>query len=181
MTSKLTKRSTTHYLLFFTSCLIIAVAYSLLPAPYSPSPLFAQEPVDYDRINEVAQELNCPTCSGINLADCRTQTCAQWKEQIGDLMNEGMSNEEVLNYFVTQYGTQVLQEPPKSGFTLLVWVLPFILLLAGGAWLFYTMRKWNQAQPAEAAATTAPTPSTATEPASNDDYLSQVEQDLGLD
>ena len=92
-------------------------------------------------------------------------------------MTKGYSDDEVLDYFVTQYGTQVLQEPPKSGFTLWVWLLPFLLLLAGGAWLFYTMRKWNQPQLTEAAST----PSTPTETASSDDYMSQVDQDLSLD
>ena len=73
----------TRYLLFFTCCLILAVAYSLLPASYFQPTAFAQE-LDYDRINEIAEKMNCPTCTGINLADCRTQTCAQWKEQIQD-------------------------------------------------------------------------------------------------
>ena len=178
MNSKITKRSTTRYLLFFTCCLILAVAYSLLPTSYFQPTAFAQEP-NYDRINEIAEKMNCPTCTGINLADCRTQTCSQWKEQIQDLVTKGYSDDEVLDYFVTQYGTQVLQEPPKSGFTLWVWLLPFLLLLAGGAWLFYTMRKWNQPQPAEVAS--PPTPSNPIETASNDDYMSQVDQDLSLD
>ena len=66
--------------------------YSLLPTPYSAS--FAQEP-DYDRINEIAKDLNCPTCAGLNLADCNTLTCAQWRDQISDLVKQGYSDEDV--------------------------------------------------------------------------------------
>ncbi|MEW5960349.1 MAG: cytochrome c-type biogenesis protein, partial [Chloroflexota bacterium] len=101
-------------------------------------PVLAQDPQpDYDRINDIAEKLNCPTCSGLNLADCRTLTCEQWRDKIGELVDQGYNNQEVLDYFSTRYGTQVLQEPPRSGFTLLLWVLPVMALLIGGGWLFY--------------------------------------------
>lgn len=146
----------------------------------------AQEP-DYDRINEVAGKLNCPTCAGLNLADCRTQTCAQWRGRIGDLIEAGYTDQEILDDFVTRYGEQVLQAPPKSGFTLVLWVLPFIILLAGGVWLYYTLRGWTKPEPASAAAvatmpagvSSTPVPTNSTDSA--DDYLKQVEKDLGLD
>ena len=138
---------------------------------------------DYDRVNEIAEKLNCPTCTGINLADCRTQTCTQWKDQIKDLLDQGKTDQEVLDYFVAQYGTQVLQEPPKSGFTLSLWVLPILMIVIGGGLLFVTMRKWtnaNRSTPAEAApvAATAPSKQGST---SSDDYMRQVDRDLGLE
>jgi cytochrome c-type biogenesis protein CcmH len=168
------------------SLIILITSYFLLPTPYSverfafalPTPALAQEP-DHDRINDIAKQLNCPTCSGINLADCRTQTCEMWRGQIGDLVEEGYTDQEVLDYFSTQYGDQVLQEPPKRGFSLILWVLPVIALLGGGAWLVYTIQRWRKQQPAPAAATPAPapehTPDTLPE---TDDYLSQVDKDL---
>jgi cytochrome c-type biogenesis protein CcmH len=138
---------------------------------------------DFDRINDIAEQLNCPTCTGINLADCRTQTCTQWKDQIKDLLDQGYTDQQVLDYFVEQYGTQVLQEPPKTGFTLSLWILPIIMIVVGGGLLFFTMRKWastDRPKPVEAASmpTTAPDKRVAT---SSDDYLRQVEQDLGLE
>ncbi len=149
-------------------------AFILFSTPYTPGPTYAQEP-DYDQINEVAQHLNCPTCQGINLADCRTQTCTQWKNQIGDLLQEGYTQQEVLDYFVAQYGSQVLQEPPPSGSTLWLWILPFIILLAGAIWLFYTMRNWTRPATASVVDTSN---SVSTQKTSPDDYLSQVEKDL---
>ena len=47
------------------------------------NPALAQDPEpNYDRINDIAEDLNCPTCTGINLADCRTLTCEQWRDKI---------------------------------------------------------------------------------------------------
>ena len=150
------------------------------------SPALAQDPEpNYDRINDIAEDLNCPTCTGINLSDCRTLTCEQWKEKISDLVADGYSDEEVLDYFSTRYGTQVLQEPPRSGFTLILWVLPVIAILAGGGWLAYVIRGWRKDEPAPVAVGSSPTEAAKPGPAGADsppdDYLSQVEKDLGLE
>jgi len=132
---------------------------------------------DYDAINRIARQMNCPTCVGVNLADCRTQTCSQWREQIGDMIQEGRSDQEILDFFATQYGDRVLLEPPKHGSTLLLWVLPVVALLAGGGWLVYMMRRWNTAE----VAPTTPMPVMSSNSPTNDaseDYLRQVEKDL---
>jgi cytochrome c-type biogenesis protein CcmH len=156
--------------------IILFTTYCLLPTAYSPA--LAQDP-DYDRVNEIAKNLNCPTCAGLNLSDCNTLTCEQWRGQINDLVAQGYSDEQVLDYFSTRYGAQVLQEPPKSGWTLFLWILPVVVLLTGGGWLIFAMRGWaNQ----KALATVSP----QTRVISNASplpghYLNQVEKDLDLD
>ena len=154
--------------------LILIATYWLLTTPT----FTLAQGSDFDRINQIAKQMNCPTCVGINLADCRTQTCSQWRGQIGDLIKEGYSDQEILDYFTTQYGDQVLQEPPKRGSTLVLWVLPVVALLAGGGWLVYTMRRWNKAELAPAAASTPTTPATSSPNDASEDYLHQVEKDL---
>ena len=157
------------------SKLIILLAGLLLLTSYLLLPALAQEEPDFDRVNDIAKELNCPTCTGINLADCRTLTCEQWREQIGELVDEGYNDQEVLDYFSTRYGDQVLQEPPRRGFSLLIYILPFLALVGGGIWLVITLRKWRQEPEPVTDTVTPDVPQTDT------DYLSQVEQDLGID
>jgi cytochrome c-type biogenesis protein CcmH len=156
---------------------LLLTTYYLLPTPYSTS--FAQE-TDYDRVNEIAKKLNCPTCAGINLADCRTLTCEQWRDQINDLVKQGYSDKEVLDYFVTRFGEQVLQEPPKSGSTLFLWVLPVTILLIGGIWLAFVLRRWagREAVPAMAVSPEIRPASNISQPPQY--YLGQVEKDLDL-
>ena len=147
-------------------------------------PTFAQQP-SADEINEVAKKLSCPTCTGINVADCPTETCAQWRAKIGELLAEGESEQEILDYFATRYGDHVLQVPPKRGFFVLVWVLPVVAILAGLAWLAYLMRGWSQrsaaatpehAQGVKMAA--ASDVANDTDLPGEDEYLRRVEQDL---
>ena len=94
----------------------------------------------------------------------------------------GYTADEVVDYFATQYGSQVLQEPPKTGFTLTLWALPFIMILLGAFLLFFTMRKWSSQKNGAAVATLTPA-TTTPDGVSNasDDYLSQVDKDLGLE
>jgi cytochrome c-type biogenesis protein CcmH len=72
-------------------------------------PVLAQTPPSVDQVNAVAKKLSCPTCTGINVADCPTETCAQWRSQIGQMLAEGKSEPEILDYFSSRYGDQVLQ------------------------------------------------------------------------
>ncbi len=161
------------FCLLLTAYCLLPTSYFLLPTSYS----LAQDP-NYDRINEIAKELNCPTCAGINLADCRTLTCEQWRNQINDLVAQGYSDQEVLDYFTTRYGDEVLQEPPKSGWRLFLWLLPFVALLLGGAWLLYAMRKWARREAVPEIVTPSfSTPSADSAPISGN-YLRQVEKDL---
>ena len=146
--------------------LVLAAALFAIPA-------LAQEPT-FDEVNQVARKLNCPTCQSLNLADCRTQTCSQWRDQIKDMLASGMGEQEILDWYAAQYGDEVLQEPPRRGVSLYVWVLPGVALLGGVIWLGYSLKKWSAKR-----AIPIPVVCGAAPPAdAPDDYLSRVEQDL---
>jgi cytochrome c-type biogenesis protein CcmH len=150
-------------------------------------PALAQTPT-VDEVNSVAKKLSCPTCTGINVADCPTETCAQWRSQIGQMLAQGKSEPEILDYFSSRYGDQVLQVPPARGFFVWVWVLPVAAIVVGLAWLAFRMRGWAR-QPA--AVPVAPPPG-APEPregeaaplgevgaaSAGDEYLRRVQEDL---
>jgi cytochrome c-type biogenesis protein CcmH len=107
------------------------------------SPAWAQQPTA-DQINAVASKLSCPTCTGINVADCPTETCAQWRAKIGELLGQGYTEPQILDYFATRYGDHVLQVPPKRGFFLWVWLLPALAILSGLAILVFVVRNWSR-------------------------------------
>ncbi len=148
-------------------------------------PALAQTPT-VDEVNAVAKKLSCPTCTGINVADCPTETCAQWRSQIGQMLAEGKSEPEILDYFSSRYGDQVLQVPPTRGFFVWVWALPVAAIVVGLAWLALRMRGWA-ARPAEApSAAPTQTPAGADEAppdiagaaSADDEYLRRVQEDL---
>jgi cytochrome c-type biogenesis protein CcmH len=153
-----------------------------LATVFTASPALAQQPTQ-DEINQVAKKLSCPTCTGINVADCPTETCAQWRAKIGELLTEGRSEQEILDYFAARYGDHVLQVPPKRGFFVWVWVLPVLAILAGLAWLAFLMRRWagHRAAPVESSERVDAGDDSGgghEDAAPDDEYLRRVQRDL---
>src|SRR5512136_60355 len=90
----------------------------------------AKKPTD-DQVNAVAKKLYCPVCPNTPLDVCETKACQDWRAQIKDQLAGGWTDDQVIAYFVAQYGERVLAEPRRSGFTSFVWVLPVISVLLG--------------------------------------------------
>jgi cytochrome c-type biogenesis protein CcmH len=130
-------------------------------------------PVTSDDVNRIARQMYCPICENEPLDACRTAACAQWRAQIGQLLSEGQTESQIKQYFVERYGLRVLAEPPASGVTLWLWVLPVIGLVIGGAYVVILMRRMRARNTASVkAAASAPKPSDA------GDYAQRVEHDL---
>jgi cytochrome c-type biogenesis protein CcmH len=126
--------------------------------PPTPSP---------DEVNAIAENLYCPVCANVPLDVCGTAACAQWRQQIADLLVQGYSEQQIYDYFAAQYGQGVLAAPPARGLNWLVYVLPPVAILAAAALLWRNLRTWKQ----------APAPK-ASRPAAGGKYAEQLEQEL---
>lgn len=102
-----------------------------------------ETPTDND-VNQVAKQLYCPVCPNTPLDVCETKACADWRQQIRNQLAEGSSEEEIINFFVDQYGPRVLAEPQRSGFTSMVWVLPVVVVLLGLILTWSVLRNWRR-------------------------------------
>ncbi len=90
----------------------------------------------------IAKGLYCPVCPATPLDVCETQACKQWRDLIKQKLLTGENEEQIRAYFIAQYGERVLGAPPPVGFNLGAYILPLLLLLAGGGLLFFTLRGW---------------------------------------
>jgi cytochrome c-type biogenesis protein CcmH len=170
------------YLFFALTCLFLLSA--ALPAQ-------AQEPtvpVSDDDVNEVAKQLYCPICESTPLDVCATQACADWREVIRTKLAEGQSAEDIKAYFELQYGPQALAEPPRSGFTLAVWILPVLAFVVAAFFFVQYLRSLRtsstEASPSGASAASldggpeTPEAAAAKEPPAQDDYRARIESEL---
>ena len=89
--------------------------------------------------------------------------------QDGD--GSGMSGDEVIAWYVEQFGEKVRVVPTKSGFNLVAWIGPFIGLLAASSLLLLLLRRWS------ASAASAPDVA-AVGVAPDDPYLARLHADL---
>ena len=139
--SEIAAHSTTLRIILIAICL-------LLTAICSSPPLLAQgdtTDISADEVNEVAQHLWCPLCGGrLRLDSCELKACGQMKELIAIRLAEGEDAESIRDYFVEQYGPQVLGEPPREGFNWLAWILPVVAVVGGAIFLWTRLQEMTR-------------------------------------
>src|SRR5438270_1672066 len=101
------------------------------------------QPALDQRVHDVASQLRCPICQGESVADSPSQLAQQMRGVIRQQLQSGRSEQEVIQYFRTSYGDQIIWSPPWQGFTLLAWLVPIGLLLAGIVLLLFVLRDWR--------------------------------------
>lgn len=94
-----------------------------------------------NQVRKISDQLRCPTCQSMSVKDSEAGLSVNMKNKVRDLLKEGKSEEEVLDYFVKRYGEWILRSPQKKGFNLFLWVLPAVLLIIAGSWLGWALYK----------------------------------------
>ena len=104
---------------------------------------FSQEdPILEKRVMALAEELRCLVCQNQTLADSHAALAVDLKNRIRELLREGKTEREVLDFMVQRYGDFVLYRPPLRSATALLWAGPFILLALGVAgWIAWLRRR----------------------------------------
>jgi len=90
---------------------------------------------------EVAALLRCPVCQGLSVADSPTTSALAMREETGDLLASGYTEDQVMEYFERSYGEFIRLSPKPEGFNLVVWILPVVGLLAGAMVIGGRMRR----------------------------------------
>ena len=85
-------------------------------------------------------ELRCLVCQNQSLAESNAPLAQDLRNQVREQLAAGKSEDEVKAYLVARYGDFVLYRPPFKAATLLLWLGPFLLLLAGLFMLFRKIR-----------------------------------------
>ncbi len=116
---------------------------------------------------EIAARLRCPVCSGQSVLESNAPISQEMQELIRERLERGQSEEEIIAYFRSSYGDWIMLRPRPTGWNLLVYVLPAVVLIAGGAWLIVVLRRWS-ARPTDRRAA-APDHDAGTSELSDDD------------
>jgi cytochrome c-type biogenesis protein CcmH len=101
-----------------------------------------------DQVREIASQLRCVVCQNLSVADSPSDLAKEMRNLVREHLQGGKSPEEIQAYFVSRYGEYVLLSPPKSGFNLVVWGLPFLAIAAGGGVVYLVARRWTGQAPA---------------------------------
>ena len=86
-----------------------------------------------DRVQELAERLRCPVCVSVSVADSPSESAQAMREVITEQVAAGRTDAEIEAYFRTRYGDWAVIDPPASGRTLPLWVLPGLVVVGGVA------------------------------------------------
>jgi cytochrome c-type biogenesis protein CcmH len=113
---------------------------SLLLAP-------TQVRADGVSFQDLEESLTCQCGCGLTVHSCNHLQCPSaipLREEIRAQMTDGKSKEAILAYFADKYGEKILSAPTATGFNLLAWTTPFVLLGIAGVVLGITVTRWTR-------------------------------------
>ena len=94
------------------------------------------------RLVGIAEDLRCLVCQNESLAGSRADLAEDLRREIRTLIRQGKTDPEIIDFLVSRYGDFVRYRPPFKPTTWLLWIGPFVLLLAGiGALVAYLRRR----------------------------------------
>jgi len=120
-------------------CLAAAAAVHAAEAPPT-----AADPELEAKMLRVATELRCLVCQNETIAASHADLAVDLRNQIREMLRQGQSERQILDYMTARYGDFVLYKPPLRVTTVLLWAGPGLLLLAGFVVLFRILRSRRQ-------------------------------------
>ena len=122
--------------------LVVAVMLAFASSAFAKEAVpMAQDPELEKLVNEIAAELRCLVCQNQTIADSHAALAVDLKNQVRDMVREGKTRDDVVDYMVARYGDFVRYKPPVKPETYLLWVGPFLLLAGGLVLLMGNLRK----------------------------------------
>jgi len=116
--------------------------------------------------DELEHEIHCQCGCNLDVYTCRTTdfACSVSPAMHADVMGlvaGGHTVDEILAAFRAVYGEKVLMAPIRSGFNLVGYTMPFVVLTAGAVVVAVLLKRWKERTPV--AATVVAQPNDATE------------------
>ena len=83
--------------------------------------------------NQITKNLRCLICQGQSVYDSDSDFANSMKILVDKKLEEGLTEKEIYNYFKRKYGDWILYDPGLNKNTYLLWLLPILIFLFGGA------------------------------------------------
>jgi len=120
--------------------LVIILLIPCLAVAEEARPL-ADNPQVEARLKTLAVELRCLVCQNQTLADSHAPLAEDLRREVREMIAKDMTDKEIIDFLVQRYGDFVLYRPPWKASTTLLWLGPFLLLIAGATGLVFALRR----------------------------------------
>ena len=101
------------------------------------------------RARAISTQLRCVVCQNQTIDDSDAELAHDLRVLLRQRLKAGDTDKQAIAFLVNRYGDYVLLKPPFEAETLLLWLGPLLVLLAGGTGVvFYLRRRGEAALPA---------------------------------
>ena len=90
--------------------------------------------------NKISKNIRCLICQGQSIYDSQSDFAISMKLVIEKKLNQGFSENEIYEFLKNKYGQWIIYDPEFNKKTFILWLLPILLFLLGGAIIY---RKLN--------------------------------------
>ena len=92
---------------------------------------------------KITKNLRCLICQGQSVYDSDSEFANSMKILVEKKLNEGLSDKQIYKYLQIKYGDWILYDPGISKNTYILWLLPLLIFLFGGAIIYKKLIKKN--------------------------------------
>ena len=110
-------------------------AYAVQPDEILPDPALET------RARDLSRELRCMVCQNQSIDDSDAPLARDLRLLVRERLKAGDSDTQIIDFLVARYGDFVLLKPRFTMHTALLWLLPFLVLIAGAAALLMLRRR----------------------------------------
>ena len=83
--------------------------------------------------SKILKNIRCLICQGQSVYDSESDFASSIKLIVNNKINEGMSEDQIYEFLREKYGDWVIYDPTLNKNTYVLWLLPLLLFLVGGA------------------------------------------------
>ena len=94
-----------------------------------------------NKTREISQNIRCLVCRNQSIDESNSELAKDLRVLIKGKIIDGLSDKEIYNYLSNRYGDYILLNPPFKTNTILLWLLPFLILISGYFVMFKFLKK----------------------------------------
>jgi cytochrome c-type biogenesis protein CcmH len=124
-----------------------------------------------EKAREIENELIAPCCWTQPVSKHYSQAADEIRRGIRSMLAEGKTEQQILDFYVAEYGERILSSPRAVGFNSVVYVLPWVALVGGMVVVVLFLKRLRAPGP-------LPEPAKPAEPSVAGGYAERLEREL---
>mgnify|MGYP003685375595 FL=1 len=89
-----------------------------------------------DLTNKILKNIRCLICQGQSVYDSESEFASTIKLIVNKKINEGLEEDRIYEFLRQKYGDWIIYDPKLTKNTYILWLLPLLLFLIGGAIIY---------------------------------------------